>query len=150
MKVAQSCLTLCNPMDYRVHGILQVWKGNTGMGSLSLGDLPNPGIELRSLALQADILQLSHFTEHLSCDRYWVKHFKMMPSRIMSPHSHMWKLRDNYVFIANRWQTVCTCATLSLIPDLILLSILSKSLGLVSNEEFDNNICVPFKDLIVP
>ena len=22
-KVAQSCLTLCNPMDYRVHGILQ-------------------------------------------------------------------------------------------------------------------------------
>ena len=23
MKVAQSCLTLCNPMDYRVHGILQ-------------------------------------------------------------------------------------------------------------------------------
>ena len=24
MKVAQSCLTLCNPMDYTVHGILQV------------------------------------------------------------------------------------------------------------------------------
>ena len=23
VKVAQSCLTLCNPMDYRVHGILQ-------------------------------------------------------------------------------------------------------------------------------
>ena len=23
MKVAQSCLTLCDPMDYRVHGILQ-------------------------------------------------------------------------------------------------------------------------------
>ena len=23
MKVAQSCLTLCNPMDYTVHGILQ-------------------------------------------------------------------------------------------------------------------------------
>ena len=23
MKVTQSCLTLCNPMDYTVHGILQ-------------------------------------------------------------------------------------------------------------------------------
>ena len=23
MKVAQSCLTLCNPMDYTIHGILQ-------------------------------------------------------------------------------------------------------------------------------
>ena len=23
MKVAQSCLTLCDPMDYTVHGILQ-------------------------------------------------------------------------------------------------------------------------------
>ena len=23
VKVAQSCLTLCNPMDYTVHGILQ-------------------------------------------------------------------------------------------------------------------------------
>ena len=24
VKVAQSCLTLCDPMDYTVHGILQV------------------------------------------------------------------------------------------------------------------------------
>ena len=23
VKVAQSCLTLCDPMDYKVHGILQ-------------------------------------------------------------------------------------------------------------------------------
>ena len=32
VKVAQSCLTLCDPMDYTVHGILQ----NTGVGSLFL------------------------------------------------------------------------------------------------------------------
>ena len=32
MKVSQSCLTLCSPMDYTVHGILQ----NTRVGSLSL------------------------------------------------------------------------------------------------------------------
>ena len=39
LKVAQSCLTLCDPLDYTVHGILQ----NTGVGSLFPfpGDLPN-------------------------------------------------------------------------------------------------------------
>ena len=55
VKVAQSCLTLCDPMDYTVHGILQ----NTGVGSLSLlqgMDLPNPGIKPRSPTLQADSL----------------------------------------------------------------------------------------------
>ena len=47
MKVTQSCLTLCNPMDYAVHGILQA---STGVGSLSLlqGIFPtqgfNPGL----------------------------------------------------------------------------------------------------------
>ena len=43
VKVAQSCLTLCNPMDYTVHRILH-----------SSRDLPNSGIELRSPALQVD------------------------------------------------------------------------------------------------
>ena len=45
VKVAQSCLTLCNPMDYIVHGILP-----------SPGDLPNPGTEPRSPSFQADSL----------------------------------------------------------------------------------------------
>ena len=29
VQVAQSCLTLCDPMDYTVHGILQarIWSG---------------------------------------------------------------------------------------------------------------------------
>ena len=45
MKVTQSCLTLCNPMDYIVHGILA-----------SPGDLPNPGNEPRSPSLQTDSL----------------------------------------------------------------------------------------------
>ena len=51
VKVTQSCPTLCNPIDYTVHGILQVrileWVAP------SPGDLPNPGIEPRSPALQA-------------------------------------------------------------------------------------------------
>ena len=57
MKVAQSCLTLYDPMEF-----CSPWNSpgqNTGVGSLSLpspGDLPNPGIEHRSPALQADSL----------------------------------------------------------------------------------------------
>ena len=48
-KVAQSCQTLCDPMDYTVHEILQ----NTGVGFPfpSPGDLPNPGIKPRSHTL---------------------------------------------------------------------------------------------------
>ena len=55
MKVTQSCLTLCDPMDYTVHGILQAeyWSGQPFP---SPGDLPNPGIEPRSPVLQADSL----------------------------------------------------------------------------------------------
>ena len=52
---AQSCLTLCDPMDY------SPWNSpgqNTGVGSRppSLSDLPNPGIKPRSSTLQADSL----------------------------------------------------------------------------------------------
>ena len=48
VKITQSCLTVCNPMDNIVHGILQAQ--NTGVGSLSLlpGIFPtqgsNPGL----------------------------------------------------------------------------------------------------------
>ena len=41
LKVTQSCLTLCDPMDYTVP---------------SPGDLPNPGIKPRSHTLQVDSL----------------------------------------------------------------------------------------------
>ena len=53
VKVAQSCLTLCDPMDYTVHRILPA-RINTGVCSLSLfrGNLHNPGIKPRSPSLQ--------------------------------------------------------------------------------------------------
>ena len=59
-EVAQLCLTLCDPMDCSlpgssVHGILQA-RILSGLPFLSPGDLPNPGIEPRSPALQADTL----------------------------------------------------------------------------------------------
>ena len=56
VKVSQSCLTLCDLMDYTVHGILQArmleWVGL----SPSPGDHPYPSIESRSPTLQADSL----------------------------------------------------------------------------------------------
>ena len=55
VKVSLSCLTLSNPMDYIVHGVLQarILKWVTFP---SPGDLPNPRIKPRSLTLQADSL----------------------------------------------------------------------------------------------
>ena len=59
-EVAQSCLTLCDPMDcilpgFSVHGISrqEYWDG---LLFPSPGDLPDPGIKPRSPALQADTL----------------------------------------------------------------------------------------------
>ena len=58
--VAQSCPTLCDTMDYStpgssVHGILrqEYWSG---LPFPFPGDLPDPGIEPRFPALQADAL----------------------------------------------------------------------------------------------
>ena len=62
-EVAQSCLTLCDPMDCSppgssVHGILQARILEWVAISLfpSPGDLPDPGIEPGSPVLQADAL----------------------------------------------------------------------------------------------
>ena len=58
--VAQSCLTLCDPKDCSlpsssVHGILQA-RILEWVAIPFSKDLPNPGVEPRSLALQADSL----------------------------------------------------------------------------------------------
>ena len=55
MKVAQPCLTLCDPMDCTVHEILQA-RILEWVVFPSPGDLSNPGIESRSPTLQADSL----------------------------------------------------------------------------------------------
>ena len=55
MKVTQLCLTLCDPMDYKVHGILQA-RILKWVAFPSFRSLPNPGIKPRSPALQADFL----------------------------------------------------------------------------------------------
>ena len=55
VKVTQSCLTLWDPMDYTVHGILQA-RVLEWVAFPSPGDLPNPGIKPRSTALRANSL----------------------------------------------------------------------------------------------
>ena len=55
VKLVQSCLTLCNPMDYTVHWILQARTLEWVAFAFSR-DLPNPGIEARSPVLQEDSL----------------------------------------------------------------------------------------------
>ena len=59
VKITQLCLTLCDPMDYTVHGILQARILEWAAFPFS-GDLPNLGIEPRSPSLEADFYQLSH------------------------------------------------------------------------------------------
>ena len=51
VKVAQSCLTLCDSMDCTVHGILQA-RILEWVAFPSAGDLANSGIKPRSPALQ--------------------------------------------------------------------------------------------------
>ena len=51
VKVAQSCPTLCDSMDYTIHGILQA-RILEWIAFPSAGDLANPEIKLRSPALQ--------------------------------------------------------------------------------------------------
>ena len=64
-KSLQSCPTLCDPTDYSlpdspVHGFSrqEYWSE---LACPPPGDLPNPGIEASSPALQADSLPLSHW-----------------------------------------------------------------------------------------
>ena len=76
--VAQSCLTLCDPMNCStpglpVHQIQSMAFSRpeycSGLPFPSPGGLPNPGIKPRSLALQADSLPFEPpGTPRLKCD----------------------------------------------------------------------------------
>ena len=60
-EVAQSCPTLCDPMDcslpgFSIYGIFQARVLESRLPFPSPGDLPNTGIEPRSPTLQADTL----------------------------------------------------------------------------------------------
>ena len=67
-----SRVRLCNPMDYTAHGILQA-RILERVASPFSRDLPNPGVETRSPALQADSLSSEppgNLFIHSSVDRH--------------------------------------------------------------------------------
>ena len=74
VKVAQSCLTLCNPWTLQSMEFSrpESWSGQPFP---SPGDLPNPGIEPQSLALQADSLPAEPQGKHGSD----IMHSKVLP-----------------------------------------------------------------------
>ena len=59
VKVAHLYLTLCDPMGYKVHGILQARILEWVAFPFSR-DLPNPGLELRTPTCRRILYQLSH------------------------------------------------------------------------------------------
>ena len=78
--VAQSCRTLCDPMDYSppgftVHGILQA-RILKLIAFPSPGGLPDPGMEPGSPALQADSLPSELLGVHnlLNNQMYLINH----------------------------------------------------------------------------
>ena len=60
MLVTQLCPTLCNPVDYSLCPWISKEEYWRALPFPSPAYLPNPGIEPRSPALQADSYQLSH------------------------------------------------------------------------------------------
>ena len=89
--VVQSCQTLCDPRDCNppgcpVHGILQQGCWN-GLSFLSPGDLPNPGIEPRSPALQADFLLIN--------PKYiWTPLNHLKPMLVLCDHIRLWVQKE--------------------------------------------------------
>ena len=60
VKVAQWCLTLCDPMDYTVPGILQARITRVGSLSLLQGIFPTQGLNIGLRHCRQILYQLSH------------------------------------------------------------------------------------------
>ena len=86
VKVTQLCPTVCDPMDYTVHGILQ-------KPFPSPGDLPNPGIEPWPPALQADSLPADTHNERCLVNKWGrVCPLQGNSGSIRSPDCKGWRL----------------------------------------------------------
>ena len=67
VKAAQSCPTLCNPMDYTVHGILQARILAWVAVPFSRGSSqPRDGTQVSCIALQADSLPAEPQGKHMA------------------------------------------------------------------------------------
>ena len=87
--IAQSCLILCHPTDCSppgssVHGILQARILDV-LPFPSTGDLPDPGTEPGSPALQADFYHLSHHGKW--CPREALSNYFVFNELLQDPDS---------------------------------------------------------------
>ena len=73
MKVVQSCLTFCNPMDYTVHGIFQVRILEWVECSLSQEIFPTQGLKPGLPHCRRILYQLSHH----GSPPYWRDHWQI-------------------------------------------------------------------------
>ena len=71
VKVAQSCLTLCDPKDYHVHGIFQARILELGSRSLLQGIVPTQGSNPLLLHCRQILYQLSHQGSPASKAQTW-------------------------------------------------------------------------------
>ena len=81
VKSAQSYSTLCDPVNYTVHGILQARILDCVAFSFSR-DLPNPGIEPRSPELQEDSLPAEPSGKPLDHQGSLIISFKLFKSQL--------------------------------------------------------------------
>ena len=113
LKFAQSCLTLCDPMDCNllgafVHGILQqeYWSG---LPFTTPGDLPNPEIEPRSPTLQAASLPSEPPWKFTRCVTYAIVCFMASMGRMQTQHLFTYKKNANIfivIFVRNlNWRS---------------------------------------------
>ena len=99
--VAQSCPTLCDPMDYSlpgssVHGEFSRQEYWSGLPHPPPGDLPNPGIQSRSPSLQEDSLPSEpprkHTMQKATLSKYRYKFIPDLGS-VSSSYKHLpWEI----------------------------------------------------------
>ena len=101
--VTQLCPTLCHPMDYTVHGILQArilkWEPFP-----SPGDLPHPGIKPRSPTLWVD-----SFHKGGPFRREWYLEAKKHNLRVLSPSGILLLLNFSHGQLGNVCVCMCVC-----------------------------------------
>ena len=90
--------TLCNPMDYIGHGILQA-RILEWVTFPSPGDLSNPGTEPRSPALQVDSLSAEPPVKHHGCShrRYMDEWMQFCSNKMLLMGTNIW-ISFNFIY----------------------------------------------------
>ena len=124
MKVAQSCPTLCDPMDYTVHRILQARILEWVAVPFSRGSSHNPGIEPKSLPAEppgkskitgVGSLSLLQRIFPTQGSNPGLPHCRLILYQLSHKGSPMWKQENERMARTNEWMNF-------ILPELILTS----------------------------